>query len=264
MSFPRTLSVRQELDDDPRYRGSIHDDAVARAQGYPAALVPGAFIYGHVSRLALQAWGPDWLAQGSMATRFRRPVFNGDELLVAAGDLATVDGSRRAEVSVTNAAGDVVASGWVAMPEGRAEAPPSVEHMPASVPVREIAAGELAEGMPLAGAPRVLKIDEVRRSRQSFGETDTVYARDNVVHPGLLMRQAMFDANRCFRFPAPVVLTEAEATHHSVVRPGQTIATRGAVEATWERNGRHYVRTREHMTADDRVAATFRRTMIYA
>ena len=86
-SFPRALVVDIRLDDDPRYKGSIHDDDVARARGYRAALVPGAFIYGHVSRLAIEAWGEDWAKRGAIGTRFRRPVYNGDRLTLEAGPL---------------------------------------------------------------------------------------------------------------------------------------------------------------------------------
>ena len=48
---PQSLCVHVTLDDAPHYKGSIHEDAVARARGYKAALLPGAFVYGHVSRV---------------------------------------------------------------------------------------------------------------------------------------------------------------------------------------------------------------------
>ena len=50
-----------------RYRGSVHDDEVARRMGYRAALVPGAFLFGHFSRVAIEAWGLDWAALGLAA-----------------------------------------------------------------------------------------------------------------------------------------------------------------------------------------------------
>src|SRR5690606_38218693 len=55
------FALTARLDQNPRYRGSSHDDAVARQLGYRAALIPGAFLYGHLTRLAVRRWGEDWL-----------------------------------------------------------------------------------------------------------------------------------------------------------------------------------------------------------
>ena len=46
----------------------IHDDAVARQHGYAGALVAGVTIYGYLTRVAVTAWGPEWLRRGT-ATR---------------------------------------------------------------------------------------------------------------------------------------------------------------------------------------------------
>jgi acyl dehydratase len=265
MMFPRALRVEQRLDDDPRYRGSIHDDAVARARGYPAALVPGAFVYGHVSRLAVQAWGEAWIGQGAMAVRFRRPVFNGDRLTVAAGTLEAADGFNRAEVVVRNAAGDTVAEGWVAMPDRAAPEEPEAPAVPegAAEPVT-VAAGEMAVGTPVRGAERVLNEAEVARSRAAFGETEPVYAATGLVHGGCLMRIAMGMTGACFRLPAPMILTAAEARHLAPVRAGERIAMAGRITRTWERKGRHYFESEELLLASGRPAARFRRETLYA
>lgn len=266
MSFPCELRLVQDLEDDQRYRGSIHDDAVAQAQGFPAALVPGAFIYGHVSRLALQGWGEDWLHRGALSVRFRRPVFRGDRLTVAAGTLSSAGGMMQADVTVSNASDEVVAAGWVAMPEGVPPAPPPVDRLPLRTNEQrvEIVPGGMAAGMPISSAERELSVELATRSRVAFGETEPIYAAKGIAHNGCLMRLAMFDTNACFRFPAPVILTEAGARTFAPVRIGQRIATRGKVLRVWERNGRHYFESEEWMLANGKVAAVFRRTTIYA
>ena len=63
----RETTVEVLLDDSPAYDGSAHDNATARRMGYKAALIPGAFVYGHATRLAVDAWGMDWISRGSMA-----------------------------------------------------------------------------------------------------------------------------------------------------------------------------------------------------
>jgi acyl dehydratase len=264
MMFPRELRVDQRLDDDPRYRGSIHDDAVARARGYPAALVPGAFVYGHLSRLAVQAWGEAWIGQGAMGVRFRRPVFNGDRLAVAAGPIETADGLRRAAVVVRTAAGDAVAEGWVAMPDGPAPKAPEPPVVPAGAPEPvTVGAGEMAVGTPVWGAERLLSEAEVARSRAAFGEDEPIYAATGLVHGGCLMRIAMGMTGSFFRLPAPMILTAAEARHFAPVRAGERIAMAGRITRTWERKGRHYFESEELLLASGRPAARFRRETLY-
>ena len=114
--FPKVLRIPIRLDDDPGYRGSVHDGAVARRMGFKAALVPGAFIYGHVSRIAVDAWGVDWIRRGRMGARFRRPVYDGDVLTAEVSALADSGADRRSEVSLCNEEGEEVATGWVGMP----------------------------------------------------------------------------------------------------------------------------------------------------
>ncbi len=121
--FPRGLTVHVQLDDDPRYRGSIHDDDVARARGYKAALVPGAFVYGHISRVAIEAWGQVWSECGGMGARFRRPVYNGDVLTIRAAELEGSPEMRRAGISAVNEEGEEVASGWVGLPDAQPAVP---------------------------------------------------------------------------------------------------------------------------------------------
>ena len=86
---PERLEVIAVLDPNPRYAGTSHDEATARAMGFRAALIPGAFVYGHVTRMAVQGWGEDWLARGRASVRFRRPVYDGDPLLIERGPLET-------------------------------------------------------------------------------------------------------------------------------------------------------------------------------
>jgi acyl dehydratase len=261
--FPRTMSVHVQLDDDPRYKGSMHDDEVARAAGYKAALVPGAFVYGHMSRFAIDAWGVRWAETGAMSARFRRPVYNGDDLTLEASALS----NDRADVSVRNADGEEVAIGWIALPRGAPEAPEisslAVLPMPGSSPA--VVPGGLVAGTPIHSGERELTMAEFERSLAAFGEWHPIYDDRSFAHAGWLMRLAMGDTNGSFRFPSPVVLTEAEAQHYALVRPGQKVTTSGSVSEVFERKGKHYFVSEEFMIADKAtVVARFRRTSIYA
>src|SRR5262245_18450825 len=61
----------------------IHDDATARQHGYAGALVAGVTIYGYLARVAVEAWGIEWLRHGAASVRFARPVHDGDVLTVS-------------------------------------------------------------------------------------------------------------------------------------------------------------------------------------
>ena len=265
-TFPRELVVDIRLDDDPRYKGSIHEDTVARARGYKAALIPGAFIYGHISRLAYQAWGEDWTIRGGMGAQFRRPVYNGDRLTLRAGALQGDAQMRRAEVSVVNDDGDEVATGWIGMPDGAPDLP-DFQKFPIiprpDVPL-QVRAGELHAGMALATANRVLAHEDFTASLRAFWETEEFYTRENIVHSGCLMRLAMGDTNNSFRFPSPVVLTAVETQHFAQVKPGQRLATVGSIAGAYLRKGKHYVESDELMLADGEPVARFLRTQIYS
>lgn len=259
------MYVHVLLDNAPHYKGSIHDDAVARARGYKAALIPGAFVYGHISRVAIEAWGERWAATGAMSARFRKPVYNGDRLVVSAGALVDEGGFLRSEISVANGDGEVVATGWIALPH-EPQVPPGVARLkvlpsPEIPPVIEV--DGLTVGMPLHSRDRVLTEADFATSLSAFGERHRLYADPGFVHSGMLMRMAMGDTNSGWKFPSAVVLVECETQHFATVFPGARIRVSGRVLEVYERKGKHYFVSEEFMIADDTVAARFRRTQIY-
>lgn len=265
-AFPRDLTVDIRLDDAPRYIGTIHDDAVARARGYKAALIPGAFVYGHISRVALQAWGEAWTIRGGMGARFRRPVYNGDRILIRAGMLEGGATMRRAQVSVINEDGADVASGWIGLLDAAPVVPDisafTLTPRPEVPPV--VSVGSLHPDTPLTTANRVLTQGDFEASLRSFGESEPFYEREDIVHSGCIMRLAMGDAHNSFRFPSPVVLTDIETQHFAQVRPGQRLATVGRVAQVYQRKDKHYLETEEFLLADGLLVARFLRTQIYA
>ena len=265
--FPRQLVVDIKLDDAPHYKGSIHDDAVARAAGYKAALIPGAFVYGHVSRLAVDAWGEAWARNGAMSARFRRPVYNGDVIVVSATALEDDGAFLRAEVSVRNEDDEEVATGWVALPHEPQRAPAIADLLVLPTPDEPqlVGIGDLDVGMRTFSRDRVLTPEDYAISRSAFAETHPLYDQRGLVHSGMLMRMAMGDTQSGLKFPSPVVLTEAEAQHYAVVNPGQRVKNSGRIVDVFERKGKHYFVSEEFTIVDDTVvAARFRRTSIYA
>ncbi|ODT66084.1 MAG: hypothetical protein ABS75_29365 [Pelagibacterium sp. SCN 63-23] len=263
--FPRDYDVHILLDDAPHYKGSIHDDAVARARGYKAALVPGAFIYGHISRGAIEAWGADWATRGAMSARFRKPVYNHDDIRVTLGPLERGETHLRSMASVHNGDGEEVATGWIALAH-EPVTPPSLERLKI-LPVPDdppaVKAGELPVAAPLHSRERILTPEDFQTSLSAFAETHPIYSDPGFVHSGMLMRTAMGDVNSGWKFPAAIVLVETETQHFRPVYPGQMIRTAGQIAETYERKGKYYFVSDEVLLADGLPAARFRRTQIY-
>lgn len=264
-SFPRAYDVHILLDDAPHYKGSIHDDAVARARGYKAALIPGAFIYGHISRGAIEAWGQNWAERGSMSARFRKPVYNHDDIVVDLGPLEDDGTALRSLASVRNGDGEEVATGWIGLAHEPVEPPDpgTISLLPSPETPPVIKAGELPVGAPIHSRQRVLAPEDCQVSLSAFAETHPIYRDPGFVHSGMLMRTAMGDVNSGWKFPAAVVLVEAETQHFRPVYPGQTIRTGGRIAESYERKGKHYFVSDEVLLADGLPAARFKRTQIY-
>jgi hypothetical protein len=257
---PVTLTIR--LDDSPRYRGSVHDDEVAKRMGYRAALVPGAFLYGHFSRLAVDLWGRSWIETGAMAATFRRPVYNGDDVGIEA--VPDSEGTKLA-LTMLGPDGQLVAEGWIAPPATMRVPEPALWPMLAVSDDRpEIADGRQMVGLRGTTAGAILTQDDIATSRAAFDERHPIYEKEGLAHPGLLMRRAMFEVNGSFRWPGPVVLTGCEAQHFAPVAAGMRLETSSVIGETFERRGKSYVVTDELVLADGRPAALFRRTQLYA
>lgn len=259
LADPIALTIR--LDANPRYKGSVHDDDVARRMGYRAALVPGAFLYGHFSRIAVDRWGLPWIAQGAMAASFRRPVYNGDDVTVA----CSPGEDSRVTLSMIGQDGQVAAEGWIAPPSDMPA--PSLTDWPLlSLPQERplVAVGGAPVGLRGGTAGAELTEADILESRAAFAETHPIYTTEGIVHPGLLMRRSMFEVYASFRWPGPVVLTACEARHFATVAAGQRFETSSIIAEVFEQRSKHYVVTEELVLADGRPAAWFRRTQVYA
>ena len=87
----------------------IHHDDVARRYGFTGGLVPGVTVYAYMAHPVVEVLGRAWLEHGTMAARFVRPCYDGDEVVVDA--VATVGDPDVLEVTARRADGDVVATG---------------------------------------------------------------------------------------------------------------------------------------------------------
>lgn len=260
------LDVTAILDPNPRYAGTIHEDAAARAAGYRAALIPGAFVYGHATRLALEIWGEDWLARGTASVRFRRPVYSGDALTVICGPIATTAAGLEGPLRVTRVAdGELVLDGALGLAGTPVRPPADLALLPPFDPRLEVRPGSIETGLRLGSPETVLTAAIVDQSLADFHETAPVYAERGFVHSGCLLRKTMSDAMGNLALPMPMIFTGAEIRNLAPAAIGRRYRTAATVGAVWEAKGKHYFETDEWLIADDvDVVAHHRRRNLYA
>jgi acyl dehydratase len=232
----------------------IHSDDVARQYGFAGGLVPGVTVYRYLAGPVLDAFGVDWVAGGTMAARFSRPVYDGDTVVTTA--VPDGEGGDSLVLELRDSGGEVCATG-TATRQG-AGTPPLVDAYPA---VALPAPGERAPASPDAFAAWPV-LGELRFGfhLEHAGPDDAVFG---VAHPAWLLRSANFVLSSTVRL-GPWIHASSAAENFSAVRDGETVSVRARVADVFERSGHRFVELDVAWIADDeRVAMHARHTAIY-
>jgi hypothetical protein len=265
LQLPERLAVTARLDPRPRYAGTSHDDATARAMGFRAALLPGVFVYGHATRLAVMGWGEDWLRRGTAAVRFRKPVHDGDPLLVERGQMSEDATGLSATVTVSHAeTGEVVLDGSIGLAAMASSPPSDLPVLPILTPRQAIHPGQVPVGLHLGTDAVALSPQMVADSLTDFHETERLFADRGLVHSGCLVRVTMGQALANLDLPAPVILAGFAVTNLASVPVGATCSTSARITRAWEARGKHFFETEEWLIADGRPVARHVRQNLYA
>lgn len=250
----------------PEFVGSLHDDQMARALGYPAALVPGIDVYAYLARLTLASWGASWLAHGVLSSSSLRPVYDGEELVVHAGRVERTGQGRSVELEVHNAGGALVASASASL---ATDAPPAPDlpafpilTRPATVPPGDPAS--MRVGMRFSCVAETLSAEANARIAAEFLETSPTYAQEGIVHPAFLQRLALKNAHASFAHATPPIYITTRGQHFSPARVGDVLEVSGVITKLWERKGHHYMDSEQIVIANrERAVMLIQRTTIY-
>lgn len=236
----------------PDSDNKIHDDDVARRFGFTGALVPGVEVFAYSTHPFVEAYGEDFLASGLIEIRFRRPIYDGDDVTV---EVQTGD-----EFAITKPDGETAAiarfarTGGPVDTDGYREAPLPDDPPPADeTSLRSGPLGTIVEVATKEGCEDYL---------DGIGETLPLYCGEGIVHPGLLAR--MVNAS-LFRNVAlgPWIHTSTRCQFLAVARVGTTLRSYATVVKTYERNGNRYVDYDALIRADDDAVAQISHTAIY-
>jgi acyl dehydratase len=242
----------------------IHDDAVARRYGFAGGLVPGVDVYAYMTHPPAAAWGLDWLERGSMRARFLAPVYEGEEVVVVAGEVGPSPAGHRMALELRGPGGTVRASGEVQLPEdwsARSGGDWAAVDQAGDPP--EASPTSLAAGTAFALAAHGFHADNAAEYLAEIGESLPLYTDHGVAHPGWLLR----DANRVLSANVrlgPWIHVESVVQHQGLVHDGDVVHARATVTREWERKGHRFVELDVGLlTGGDRVVAQVVHTAIY-
>ena len=86
-----TVTAYLGHEDSPDISNPIHSTEVAKAYGFPGALVGGVTVWGWATDTILEAIGEEWLKVGWAEYSFRQPTFPGDQLTIRATEENTAN-----------------------------------------------------------------------------------------------------------------------------------------------------------------------------
>ncbi|MBO0710916.1 MAG: hypothetical protein J2P47_06505 [Acetobacteraceae bacterium] len=235
----------------------IHDNDVARKFGFSGGLVPGVDVYAYMTHLPVQRWGRAWLERGAATCRFNKPVYNGDIAVVAATE--TEDG-----LTIEVASRDeTCAIGTARLPE--AGTPPSpAEFAAVAVPEARPAATEtsLAQGRWLNTRPVLVTADLADRYLSDLRETETLYAREGIAHPGLILRLCNWALSHNVVL-GPWIHAGSTVRHLGIARIGESLTARARVTGNDDRKGHRFVDLDVLVLANERPVASVQHTAIW-
>jgi acyl dehydratase len=225
----------------------IHDDAVAKKLGFSGGLVPGVEVYAYACHMPVARWGRAWLERGRMDCRFLKPVYDGKTAVVtgsAAGSELTVSVESDGVLCATATAHAPVTSQLLGGEERAARTlPPSIGDYALRSPAANRPPADeasLAAGNAFGIRPFVLTEELADQYLRDVRETDQLYAREGLAHPGQLLRLANLILRENVVLQ-PWIHTGSKVTNFAPGRVGDELSARGRVTANYERKGHRLV-----------------------
>jgi acyl dehydratase len=214
----------------------IHDDATAQRFGFKGGFVGGVNVYAYMAHLPVARWGRAWLESGTGSARFMKPVYE--------GDIAEVSAVEDAEgLALTVHSQGVLCATGRAEPPGHAEPSPALDDFLAVPPrANRVAADEtsLAVGdwlgmtpLPVTAASQVQELTDIR-------ETDPLYLREGIVHPGTILRCCNWVLSHNVILPAWIHMGST-VRNLGLAHVGDTLTVRARVTKNYEHKGHKWV-----------------------
>jgi acyl dehydratase len=213
----------------------IHDDTVARRFGFSGGLVPGVDVFAYMMHVPVARWGRAFLESGLIEARFVKPVYDGEMAEVSGVEndgVVTIEVQSRGELCATGSAALPASLPDIAIADYSAVAPVA-ERKPVSASSYEI-------GKWLGTLPRDWAGEAATQYLADIRESDPIYAREELGHPGLLQRvmnKALVDN----AILGPWIHVGSRMQLLSAVKTGDELTARAKVTGNYEKKGHRLV-----------------------
>lgn len=212
----------------------MHDDTVARQFGFSGGLVTGVDLFAYMVHLPVEAYGRAFLERGLMEAKFVKPVYDGEQLTIEA------DADSGLALRLVSR-GEVCASGSASLPDNA----PAIDlgAYPATAPVavrRPVDAQSYGVGKWFGAVPKAWSAEDAAAYLGDVRETDAIYAREGLVHPGVIQRLM----NRVLVENAvlgPWIHVGSKMQLLAPVKIGDELTVRAKVTANDDRKGHRFV-----------------------
>jgi acyl dehydratase len=214
----------------------IHDDATAQRFGFKGGFVGGVNVYAYMAHQPVARWGRAWLESGTGSARFMKPVYEGD-----IAEVSAVEDAEGLALTV-HSQGVLCATGRAELP-GRAEPAPALDDFLAVPPrVNRVAADEtsLAVGDWLGMTPLPVTAALHAQDLADIRETDPLYLREGIVHPGTILRCCNWVLTHNVILPAWIHMGSA-VRNLGLAHVGDTLTVRARVTKNYEHKGHKWV-----------------------
>jgi acyl dehydratase len=213
----------------------IHDDTVARRFGFSGGLVPGVDVMAYMMHLPVEKWGRDFLERGLIEARFAKPVYDGE-----IAELSGVENNGALSIEVQSR-GEICATGSASLPASAPAIPlADYRQVPAVAERQPVNAGSYEVGKWLGTIPRDWAGDAARGYLADIRETDPIFAREGLGHPGMLqkvMNKVLVDN----AILGPWIHVGSRMQLLSAAKTGDEITARARVAANYDKKGHRFV-----------------------
>jgi acyl dehydratase len=225
----------------------MHDDTVAKRFGFSGGLVPGVDVMAYMMHPPVAKWGRAFLERGLIEARFVKPVYDGEITDVTATES---DGVLSIEVE---SRGELCATGSATLPASAPsfsiadynETAAVTERQPVNVTSYEL-------GKWLGTLPRAWAGEAAREYLTDVRETDAIYAREGLGHPGLLQRvmnKVLVDN----AILGPWIHVGSRMQLLSAAKSGDELTARARVTGNYEKKGHRFVELDALVVANGRT-----------
>ncbi len=214
----------------------IHDDATAQRFGFKGGFVGGVNVYGYMSHQPLQVWGREWLERGTGEAKFAKPVYDG-----AIAEVTAVQDAEGMALAV-HSEGVLCATGRAALPSDLPPAPSLGDYKPVARRAERLVANEttLPVGEWLGMTPMLMTAEAHAQDLIDIRETDPIFAQEQIVHPGMILRLCNWALTHNVILPAWIHMGST-VRNLGLARVGDTLNIRARVTKNYEHKGHKWV-----------------------